>query len=118
MDQADQLSIRDQIVEQHFHLDRAKAGRQGCLELPADFLHQACNRAAMRGTRLDCAIRPQLFPTRAAHQLVDRQAKLFACQIVQGDVDGGKRDSSWVEKLLLMGLGMSRSENISFRCIS
>jgi hypothetical protein len=33
-------------------------------------------------------------------------------------VDGGKRDSSWVEKLLLMGLGMSRSENISFRCIS
>jgi hypothetical protein len=33
-------------------------------------------------------------------------------------VDGGKRDSNWVEKLLLMGLGMSRSENISFRCIS
>lgn len=33
-------------------------------------------------------------------------------------VDGGVRDESWVEKLLLMGLGMSRSENISFRCIS
>jgi hypothetical protein len=33
-------------------------------------------------------------------------------------VDGGARDESWVEKLLLMGLGMSRSENISFRCIS
>ena len=33
-------------------------------------------------------------------------------------VDGGKRDETWVEKLLLMGLGLSRSENISFRCIS
>lgn len=33
-------------------------------------------------------------------------------------VDGGLRDETWVEKLLLMGLGMSRSENISFRCIS
>lgn len=33
-------------------------------------------------------------------------------------VDGGLRDENWVEKLLLMGLGMSRSENISFRCIS
>jgi hypothetical protein len=33
-------------------------------------------------------------------------------------VDGGARDESWVEKLLMMGLGMSRSENISFRCIS
>lgn len=32
-------------------------------------------------------------------------------------VDGGSQDSKWVEKLLLMGLGMSRSENISFRCI-
>ena len=33
-------------------------------------------------------------------------------------VDGGVRDEKWVEKLLLMGLGLSRSENISFRCIS
>jgi hypothetical protein len=33
-------------------------------------------------------------------------------------VDGSKRASSWVEKLLLMGLGLARSENISFRCIS
>ena len=33
-------------------------------------------------------------------------------------VDGGKHDETWVEKLLLMGLGLSRSENISFRCIS
>ena len=31
-------------------------------------------------------------------------------------VDGGIQDSTWVEKLLLMGLGMSRSENISFTC--
>ncbi len=31
-------------------------------------------------------------------------------------VDGGAKDSTWVEKLLLMGLGMSRSENIGFRC--
>ena len=31
-------------------------------------------------------------------------------------VDGGVQDSTWVEKLLLMGLGMSRSENISFTC--
>ena len=31
-------------------------------------------------------------------------------------VDGGTKDETWVEKLLLMGLGMSRSENISFRC--
>lgn len=33
-------------------------------------------------------------------------------------VDGGHRDEKWVEKLLLMGLGMMRSENISFRCFS
>lgn len=33
-------------------------------------------------------------------------------------VDGGVRDEMWVEKLLLMGLGLSRSENISFRCFS
>jgi hypothetical protein len=33
-------------------------------------------------------------------------------------VDGGKRDETWVEKLLLMGLGLARSENISFRCIA
>lgn len=33
-------------------------------------------------------------------------------------VDGGIRDETWVEKLLLMGLGLSRSENISFRCIA
>lgn len=29
-------------------------------------------------------------------------------------VDGGPKDPSWVEKLLLMGQGMSRSENIGF----
>lgn len=33
-------------------------------------------------------------------------------------VDGGVKDSEWVEKLLLMGKGMSRSENISFRCFT
>ncbi|CAN2188659.1 Sulfatase-modifying factor enzyme [Candidatus Nanopelagicaceae bacterium] len=31
-------------------------------------------------------------------------------------VDGGEKDPTWVEKLLLMGLGMGRSENISFSC--
>jgi hypothetical protein len=31
-------------------------------------------------------------------------------------IDGGIQDSSWNEKLLLMGAGMSRSENIGFRC--
>jgi len=31
-------------------------------------------------------------------------------------VDGGVQDASWVEKLLLMGAGMSRSENIGFTC--
>lgn len=33
-------------------------------------------------------------------------------------VDGGRQDASWVEKLLLMGKGMSRSENIGFRCFT
>jgi hypothetical protein len=33
-------------------------------------------------------------------------------------VDGGRQDSDWVEKLLLMGKGMSRSENIGFRCFT
>jgi hypothetical protein len=33
-------------------------------------------------------------------------------------VDGGAKDLSWVEKLLLMGKGMSRSENIGFRCFT
>jgi hypothetical protein len=33
-------------------------------------------------------------------------------------VDGGAKDSTWVEKLLLMGKGMSRSENIGFRCFT
>lgn len=31
-------------------------------------------------------------------------------------MDGGFRDETWVEKLLLMGHGLSRSENISFTC--
>lgn len=31
-------------------------------------------------------------------------------------VDGGVKDPSWVEKLLVMGLGLSRSENIGFIC--
>lgn len=31
-------------------------------------------------------------------------------------VDGGVKDATWVEKLLLMGLGLDRSENIGFRC--
>ncbi|TSA21882.1 MAG: hypothetical protein D4R69_02180 [Actinomycetales bacterium] len=31
-------------------------------------------------------------------------------------VDGGDKDNTWVEKLLLMGAGLSRSENIGFRC--
>ena len=30
-------------------------------------------------------------------------------------VDGGIKDPTWVEKLLVMGLGMDRSENIGFR---
>lgn len=33
-------------------------------------------------------------------------------------VDGGFKDSSWVEKMLVMGLGMSRSENIGFTCFT
>lgn len=31
-------------------------------------------------------------------------------------VDGGVKDLNWVEKLLVMGLGMDRSENIGFSC--
>ena len=31
-------------------------------------------------------------------------------------IDGGEHDSTWVEKLLVMGLGMNRSENIGFTC--
>ena len=31
-------------------------------------------------------------------------------------VDGGIQENTWNEKLLLMGAGMSRSENIGFRC--
>lgn len=33
-------------------------------------------------------------------------------------VDGGRKDADWIEKLLLMGKGMSRSENIGFRCFT
>lgn len=33
-------------------------------------------------------------------------------------LDGGAKDSTWVQKLLLMGKGMSRSENIGFRCFT
>ena len=33
-------------------------------------------------------------------------------------VDGGVKDSTWVEKLLVMGLGMNRSENIGFTCFT
>ena len=33
-------------------------------------------------------------------------------------VDGGVQENTWVEKLLLMGLGLSRSENIGFRCFT
>lgn len=33
-------------------------------------------------------------------------------------LEGGIVDNTWVEKYLLMGLGLSRSENISFRCFT
>lgn len=33
-------------------------------------------------------------------------------------VDGGDKDETWVEKLLLLGLGMDRSENIGFSCLT
>lgn len=33
-------------------------------------------------------------------------------------IDGGVQDPTWVEKLLMMGKGMNRSENIGFRCFT
>ena len=46
------------------------------------------------------------------------QGAKSASGIAESDwyIDGGIKDVKWVEKLLLMGLGMSRSENIGFRC--
>lgn len=46
------------------------------------------------------------------------QGSKSATGIAESDwyVDGGIKDSTWVEKFLLMGLGMNRSENIGFRC--
>ena len=54
------------------------------------------------------------------HNVRNGQGAKSTSGIAESDwyVDGGKCDETWVEKLLLMGLGLSRSENISFRCIS
>lgn len=46
------------------------------------------------------------------------QGKKSTSGIAESDwyVDGGVQSSNWIEKLLIMGKGMSRSENIGFRC--
>jgi len=53
----------------------------------------------------------------AAFNVRNGQGQKSTSGIAESDwyVDGGVKDSSWVEKLLLMGKGMSRSENIGFR---
>lgn len=52
------------------------------------------------------------------HNLRQSQGSRSNTGIWESDwyVDGGAKDNTWVEKLLLMGEGMSRSENIGFRC--
>lgn len=52
------------------------------------------------------------------HNLRQSQGSCSESGIWESDwyMDGGVKDSTWVEKLLLMGAGMSRSENIGFRC--
>ncbi len=52
------------------------------------------------------------------HNLRNGQGSHSASGLAESDwyIDGGVQDSTWVEKLLLMGLGLSRSENIGFRC--
>ncbi len=54
------------------------------------------------------------------HNVRNGQGAKSTSGIAESDwyVDGGSRDEKWVEKLLLMGLGLARGENISFRCIS
>jgi hypothetical protein len=54
------------------------------------------------------------------HNLRNGQGSHSASGLAESDwyVDGGIQESTWVEKLLLMGLGLSRSENIGFRCFT
>jgi len=52
------------------------------------------------------------------HNLRNGQGSHSASGLAESDwyIDGGVQDGTWIEKLLLMGLGLSRSENIGFRC--
>ena len=55
VDQADQFAVGDQVVEQHLHLDRAEAGRQRRVELPADLAHQVADaRGPAPGRERSC----------------------------------------------------------------
>ena len=56
----------------------------------------------------------------SAFNIRNGQGQKSTSGIAESDwyVDGDFQDSTWVEKLLLMGKGMSRSENIGFRCFT
>ena len=91
MDEADQLAVAHQVVEQHLHLDGAETGGQRLVELPADLRHQLADRAAMRQPRIDRAIGAELFAAGAAHKLVGGQSELLSREVVERDVDGRDR---------------------------
>ena len=86
-DQADQFAVGDEVVEQHLHLHRAEARRDGRVELPADLAHQVADAPPLRQAGKDGAVWPELLPPRAAHQLVSGNAELLAGKVVQRDVD-------------------------------
>ena len=88
-DAADQLEIRDEIVEEHLHLHGTESCLERHVELPEDLRHQVVDAAALGQAGINRAVRPQLRSPRAAHELVGRQAQLLAGQIVKRNVDGG-----------------------------
>ena len=54
----------------------------------------------------------------SSYNLRNGQGSHSASGLAESDwyCEGGVVDNTWVEKYLLLGLGLSRSENISFRC--
>ena len=69
-------------------------------------------------THSDGRTRFQILKGGSSYNIRNGQGSHSASGLAESDwyVEGGVVDNTWIEKYLLMGLGLSRSENISFRC--
>ena len=76
--EADKLAIGHKIIEQHFHLQGAKARCKRGVELAPNFFHEIADTAALGEAWIDGAVGLQLRTTRATHQFVGGKAELLA----------------------------------------